>query len=247
MTTGVTYLLTSLTLAILLPILLAGRGHEHIGDSAIYRYPKRMCRFFLYIIPVYGAILVCSYTKMTPVERLANSSVGSLCTMTFLFVALPVLAYFYFDRYRVEVSNQTVIISTIFGRKFIPQESVAQIVMLTGRATDLFLLDENNKVVAKFGGSLQDFQSFLGALERCTRSTQIRVYRGVTGKGWEQRINDGNGRWEASEAPAYFRAIWRRSGIILIFGYSLIAIAIALSVWLSHGGLDYLQKIGWFR
>jgi hypothetical protein len=231
----------------LLPILLAGKGHEQIGDSAIYRYPKRMCRFFLYIIPVYGTIMVFSYTKMTPVERMANSSIASLCTMTFLFVALPVLAYFYFDRYRVEVSNQAVIISTIFGRKSIPQESIAQIVMLTGRATDLFLFNGNNKVVAKFGGSLQDFQSFLGALERCTRSTRVKLYRGVTGKGWEQRINDGDGRWEASEGPASFRAIGRRSGIILIFGYSLIAIAIALSVWLSHGGFDYLQNIGWFR
>ena len=242
-----TYLLTSLTLAMLLPILLAGRGHEQIGDAAIYRYPKRMCRFFLYIIPVYGTILVLSYTKMTPVERMANSSIASLCAMTFLFVALPVLAYFYFDRYRVVISNQAVIISTIFGRKSIPRESVAQMVMLTGNTTDLLLLDGNNKVVARFGGSLQDFQSFLDALERYAGSTQVAIYRGATGKGWEKRINDGNGRWEASEVPAYFRAIGRRSGIILILGYSLIGIAIASSVWLSHGGFDYLQKIGWFR
>ncbi len=46
-----TYLFTSLTLAILLPFLLSGSGHEQIGDSAIYRYPKGVSRFFLYIVP----------------------------------------------------------------------------------------------------------------------------------------------------------------------------------------------------
>lgn len=238
-----TYLLTSLTLAILLPFLLSGSGHEQIGDSAIYRYPKGVCRFFLYIIPVYGALLTYVYTKMTPMERDANSSMAYMC-MAGLFVGLPILAYFYFDRYRVEIDGRAVTVRSIFGGKVIPLNSLAQIVVVTGRATDLFLFDGNDKIVAKFGGSLQDFESFLGCLELHTQSSQVLLYRNGAKQGWEQRVNDGRSQWEPSKGPLYFRATARRGGIILVVGCLLIAIAVILSTWLNHGGFDYLQGIG---
>ena len=238
-----TYILTSLTLAILLPLLLAGSGHEQIGVSAIYRYPKGVSRFFLYIIPVYVAMVTYVYTKMTPMERSANSSMAYMC-MVGLFVGLPILAYFYFNRYRVEIDDRSIAVRTIFGHKIILLSCLAQIVVVTERATDLFLFDENNKIVAKFGGSLQDFESFLGRLELHTQSSQVLLYRNVMRRGWEQRVNDGRSQWEPSKGPPYFRATARRGGIILIVGCLLIAIAIILSIWLNHGGFDYLQRIG---
>lgn len=238
-----TYMLTSLTLAILIPLLLAGSGHEQVGDSAIYRYPKGLCRFFLYIIPVYGAMLVYGYATMTPRGRDANSSMACTC-MLGLLLGLLILAHFYFDRYRVEIDSRAVTVRTIFGRKAISLKSLAQIVVVTGRATDLFLFDEGDRIVAKFGGSLQDFESFLGYLELHTQSSQVLLYRSVTGQGWEQRVNDGCSLWEPSKGPPYFRATARRGGIILIAGCLLIAIAIILSIWLNHGGFDYLQRTG---
>jgi hypothetical protein len=243
--TGITYILTSLTLAILLPFLLAGSGHEQIDDAAMYRYPKRACRFLLCLIPVYLVLMAVIYTKMTPSERMADGSVTSMCMLGIMLVGFPILGYFYLDRYRVAVGNRSVTIKTIFRFRVIPLESIAQIVMVTERATDLFLFDGNNKVVAKFGGSLQDFESFLDTLEVHTRSSQVMLYRGIAGRGWKERVNDGSGLWVTSKGPAYFRAMGRREGIILGVGLSLIAIAIIVNVWLSHGGFDYLQKIGW--
>ena len=101
MVTGMTYLLTSLTLAILMPLLTSGSGHEQVGDVSIYRYPKGVCWFFLGALPIYGAMGMVIFSTMTPAERESTANVVVFGVFWSCVLALLVLAYVYFDRYRV--------------------------------------------------------------------------------------------------------------------------------------------------
>jgi hypothetical protein len=239
--TALTYLLTSLTLTILLPYLLAGSGHEQVGDTETYRYPKRVCRFMLCMVPVYLLADVFIFSTLSPSERANVVQDVIFVVLSAVILGLLVLAYFYFDRYRVHIDAQAVTIRTIFRTKPIPLADIAQIASITDRATDLILFDRNDRVLAKFGGSLQDFESFLSGLQLHMRPGQVTLFRFEQGE-WKQRMNGGDWHWTPSEGPKLYRDMNHQLKYIFAIGGLLIALAFIVVAWLNHGGFNHLQR-----
>ena len=234
MFTGMTYILTSLTLAIVMPLLLVGSGHEEVAGVSIYRYPKRVCWFFLGALPLYGAMGVFIFSTMSPQERTSVANVAAFGTAWTCVLGLIVAAYFYFDRYRVLIDDHLLTIKSPFGRKVLELASVAQIAVLSGRATDLMLFNEDNRVLVKLGGSLQDFDSFLSELKLRTRSPQVKLYKWDQSGRWQEAVNSGAEHWVDSDGPKRFRDMNRHVKYILIIGISLIGVA-AIAAWLNKG------------
>ena len=234
MFTGMTYILTSLTLAIVMPLLLVGSGHEEVAGVSIYRYPKRVCWFFLGALPLYGAMGVFIFSTMSPQERTSVANVAAFGTAWTCVLGLIVAAYFYFDRYRVLIDDHFLTIKSPFGRKVLELASVAQIAVLSGRATDLMLFNEDNRVLVKLGGSLQDFDSFLSELKLRTRSPQVKLYKWDQSGRWQEAVNSGAEHWVDSDGPKRFRDMNRHVKYILIIGISLIGVA-AIAAWLNKG------------
>ena len=65
----------------------------------------------------------------------------------------------------------------MFGSRTLELSRVAQIAVLRGRATDLMLFDENDCLLVKLGGSLQDFDELLGELKMHTQSPQVTLFK----------------------------------------------------------------------
>jgi hypothetical protein len=232
MVTGMTYILTSLTLAILMPLLLAGSGHTEVCGVSTYRYPKRVCWFFLGALPIYGAMGAFIFSTMSPQDRGSVAGVAAFATVWACILGLIVFAYFYFDRYRAEIDDHLLTIKSPFGRKVIELAGVAQIAVLRGRATDLMLFDADHHVLAKLGGSLQDFDSFLSQLKLHTRSPRVMLYKWDQSGEWREAVNSGAEHWVDSEGPKRFRDMNRHVKYILIIGILLIALA-AIAAWLN--------------
>jgi hypothetical protein len=234
MVTGMTYILTSLTLAILMPLLLVGSGHEEAGDVSTYRYPKRACWFFLGALPFYGAMGVFIFSTMSPQERASVANVAAFGTAWTCILGLIVSAYFYFDRYRVQIDDHLLTIESPFGRKVVELSSVSQIAVLRGRATDLMLFNEDNHLLMKLGGSLQDFDSFLSELKLRTRSPEVKLYKWDQSGQWQEALNSGAEHWIDSDGPKRFGDMNRHVKYILIIGIPLIGV-VAIAAWLNQG------------
>lgn len=233
MVTGMTYILISLTLAILMPLLLAGTGHVEIDGVSTYRYPKRVCWFFLGALPFYGAMGLFIFSTMSPQERGSVANVAVFSTTWTCILGLIVFAYFYFDRYRVQIDDHTIAIKSLFGRKVFELARVAQIAVLRGRATDLMLFDEDDHVLVKLGGSLQDFDSLLSELKLHTRSSRVMLYKWDQSGEWREAVNSGIEHWVHSDGPKRFRDMNRHMKYILMVGFLLIALTVIACAWLN--------------
>ncbi|WP_329742904.1 hypothetical protein [Dyella sp. A6] len=227
-----TYILTSLTLAILMPLLLAGSGHQEIGKVATYRYPRGVCWFFLGALPVYGAMGIFIYSTMSPQDKSSIPNMATFGTVWICILGLIVFAYFYFKHYRIQIDDHLLTLNSILGKKFISLASVAQIAVLRGRATDLMLFGSDDHLLIKIGGSLQDFESFLSQLKLRTRSPQVTLFKWDRSGKWYEAINSGAEHWVDSKGPKRFRDMNRHLKFILITGLPLIAIA-ALVAWFN--------------
>lgn len=229
MVTGMTYLLTSLTLAILMPLLTSGSGHEQIGDVSIYRYTKGVRWFFLGALPVYGAMGMLVFSTMTPAERASTVNVVAFDVFWSCILALILLAYVYFARYRVMLDDRSLTTKSLFGSRTLELSRIAQIAVLRGRATDLMLFDENGRLLVKLSGSLQDFDELLGELKMHTQSPQVTLFKWGQWDGWKQAVNSGEEHWVDSTGPKRFRDMNRHVNVLLIVGFTLIALAALVS------------------
>jgi hypothetical protein len=234
MFTGMTYMLTSLTLAILMPLLLAGSGHQEIGEVATYRYPKGVCWFLLGALPVYGAMGIFIFSTMSPQDKASVPNVLAFSIFWTCILALILFAYFYFDRYRIQIDDRLLTITSPFRKKIISLTSVAQIAVLRGQATDLMLFGEDDHLLVKLGGSLQDFESFLSQLMLRTRSPQVTLFKWDQSGKWYEAINSGSEHWIDSKGPKRFRDMNRHLKYILIIGIPLIALACTVAWLNSH-------------
>jgi hypothetical protein len=158
-----------------------------------------------------------------------------------ILLTLLIFGYFYLRDYYVSVGDDAVMIKASLYTKTIAFSSIAQIVTAsTPRGgTDSWLLSKDDQILAKLDGSLDGFDSLLYDLERHGRSYQTTVFRRGSLGPWEWRVA-GDTHWVRGEAPSLFRKNDRRVGIILIAGFSLMAIMLVVVWWLNHGGFDAL-------
>lgn len=205
-----------------------------------YRFPNWLKYVVLgFIVAVLG---FSAYAfEVTPTVCSTIGSEVVLSGIDVLLLALLTYAYIYFSRYLIQFDDAVLLIRGAFRIRSVPFVSIAQVITVSAPrgGTDSFLLDKDDGVLAKIDGGLVGFDSIIVELEQKLRLYLIPFYkRGVLGP-WEMQLA-GDSHWVRSDAPALFRKNNRRVNFIMIAGCALIAIFIALSAWLKHGGFDRL-------
>lgn len=220
MIVGLTAVLVPLTLAILLPYLRADADGD-VGDD--WRYPRRMCKFFLYAVPFFCAMMVFVYSTFRPGHP-RGVELAVFLPIAIAFPAMALLAYFYFHSYRVRLDDLAITRRTIFGTKRVELQALAEIWLVEGRGNrDLTLRTTSSRVMIHFDGSLTAFDELLFEIERRTRSPNVRVFRSAPATGWTEKDNLPNSVWRPSQGPVASRRTARQTLVILIAGAFLIA------------------------
>lgn len=207
-----------------------------------YRYPKWLANTLLAFFIVLAGLGLFAFGKTPSIP----SSMGGEIVFGIVWVLLLTLlifGYFYLRDYYVLVGDDAVMIKVPRHTKTIAFSSIAQIVTAsTPRGgTDSWLLSKDDQILAKLDGSLDGFDSLLYDLEQHGRPYQTTMFRRGSLGPWGWRIA-GDTHWITGDAPSLFRKNDRRVGIILIAGFFLMAIMLAVVRWLNHGGFDALPR-----
>jgi hypothetical protein len=225
MVVGLTFILTSLTLAIILPLLHGDQSHEQVGESTIYRYSKRWSKLFLFMIPVMAGIMFSIwFTDPHPPHGVALIIFSAIWAA---IVGVPVFGYEYAARYRIIVDSRGVTVVSLFGVHRIEFADIGEIATVRGRGVDYYLFSPEHKCLAKLGGSVDDFDSLKDDVEHATRSRKLMLYDLDPALGWQERINDPDDMWRDSKGPRYLRDGEHRGVIMMVIGSLLIALLIA--------------------
>lgn len=204
-----------------------------------YRFPKWLAYAVAALIVLLVTISAYAVKAMPATRVSVGGNVFGLlgvCMLTFLM-----WVYLYVRRYRIQIENAAVIVRSAFLIKTIPLSSVAQVITVsTPRGgTVSWLVGKNDAVLAKVDGGLVGFEALLVDLGERLRPYQALFYRRGIWGAWEMQVA-GDSHWVPNEAPRLVRESNRRVNIIMVIGCTLIAIAVAFSVWLKHGGFDKL-------
>ena len=223
MLAGLTPLVVSLALAVLLPFLTATQGHDATGDTETYRYSIRLERLFLAAIVVAGGALAAACTVVEPARRLPGWVLPAAGLLAIGFIGI---FQRYVSSYRVRIDAAVIRVSSAFGSRSVELAAIAAIGVARGRGVDLTLYGRDERCLATIGGSIQDFDSLLATLERRTRSPDVMLYR-ATGFDIEEKPNDPRSAWRPSRGPAASR---RRgwAGLAIIVAVVVLVIGWAL-------------------
>ena len=222
MSAGLTALVVSLVLAVLLPWLTSPRGHDADGDTETYRYSTLLGHFFLGVIVLAAVALAIACTVSRPTGRLpawvlpAAGAAGIACIGLF---RLHVVSY------RVRIDATRIEARSAFGGRSVELAAIAAIGVARGRGVDLTLYARDDRRLATIGGSIQDFDALLATLERRTRSPDVTLYR-AAGFAIEEKPNDPHAAWRPSQGPAASR---RLGGSWLV-----ILVAAVIVAWIAH-------------
>lgn len=225
MIVGLTYVLTSLMLAFILPRLHGDQSHEQVGESAIYRYSKKWGKLFLIMIPVMAAIMFSIwFTDPHPPHGIALIVSSAIWAA---MVGVPVFGYEYAARYRIIVDNRGVTVVSLFRVRRIEFANIGEIATVRGRGVDYYLFSPDHKCLAKLGGSVDDFDSLKDDVEHATRSSKVMLYNLDPALGWQERMNEPNDMWRDSKGPRLLRDGEHRANIMMVIGGLLIGLLFA--------------------
>jgi hypothetical protein len=225
MIVGLTYVLTSLMLAFILPRLHGDQSHEQVGESAIYRYSKKWGKLFLIMIPVMTAIMFSIwFTDPHPPHGIALIVSSAIWAA---MVGVPVFGYEYAARYRIIVDNRGVTVVSLFRVRRIEFANIGEIATVRGRGVDYYLFSPDHKCLAKLGGSVDDFDSLKDDVEHATRSSKVMLYNLDPALGWQERMNEPNDMWRDSKGPRLLRDGEHRANIMMVIGGLLIGLLFA--------------------
>jgi hypothetical protein len=196
-----------------------------------HRFPRWVPFLFL-------AVLVMAFGgfAQTVLALGPFSGAGAYAALTMLGAAVFAFlawSFLYVWRYSVQIVSGGVSISGIFRTHTIPLNSIAQVITASAprSGTDSWILDSNDKCLAKLAGSLVGFEALLGELGQALSPYQVLFYRRETWGPWEMQVA-GDTKWVQSEAPSLARRNSRRLTRILVVGVLLIGLAAGFSVWL---------------
>ena len=156
MVTALSYILVSVTLALLLPLLRRGKDHEESGDCTVYRYSRNFGRFFLLIIPIYAGMVAFVYST-DPRESPHSIRFFVFAAIWVAMGCVPVFFYLYATSYRVRVDRLGIEYGSLFRVRRVKFASVGALATVRGKGIDYWVLSPAQERLAKIGGSVQDF------------------------------------------------------------------------------------------
>lgn len=227
MLTGLTCLLVTLTLSVLMPRLNATRGHDDSGGTETFSYSIRWSRFFLAAFVAAGLALAVACVVGRPAGRAHGWLVPAIGLVGVGFVGL---FYVHVSSYRVRVDAERIEVRNAFRSRSVELATIAAIGVARGRGVDLTLYGRDDRCLATIGGSVQDFESLLATLERRTRSPDVMLYR-AQGFVIEEKPNDPHAAWRSSKGP---RASRRKALTSLVLIVSIAALVVGVASHLTR-------------
>jgi hypothetical protein len=215
MVVGPIFILTSVTLAILVPFLRRERSHDQDGNS-VYRYSKKFGKFFLFMIPLMAGMM--GFIWSTDPHPLHGKELVAFSVASGIFIGIPVFGYAYAERYQVAVDARGITVISLFGVHRVEFADIAEVATMRGNGVDYWLFSANSKCIAKIGGSVDDFSSLQHEVELRTRSIKVMLYDWKSLQGWQECSNDGKNTWRKSKGPPLIRDRNRRVNIEMVVG-----------------------------
>ncbi|WP_147492884.1 hypothetical protein [Burkholderia pseudomallei] len=163
MNTAIVYILTSLTLAIILMIARGKGGRHETPDE--FRYQPALLKVLLVcsFIPTAAVIFIYAVAKPKP------SGTGLVLFMIcgLIGTALFLYAYRYLKSFVVTVNNKGVTISSVKGKKLIAFDDVKRAIYLSpsGRGGVLCLYDDRSRKLVEFSESLSGIDDLARLVE----------------------------------------------------------------------------------
>ena len=171
---GLTYLMTSVTVGLLL-FLAAREHHRSRNGTDTFRYPKALLNALAFLTPVYGVLAAFIYLRDPQVPK----GPGFLFALVVIFGAFIVgntLAYFYFRAFAIQITGTDIVLTTWKGTRSIPFGDIRTMLIARGRpgVADLTLLDGQNRRLLKAGSSIEGLDDLIFLIKDNTRDLQVR-------------------------------------------------------------------------
>lgn len=200
------------------------------GESMKHSFPRWVPFLILAVLAMaFGAVAQAALRFGSFSGAGAYAALTLVGTAVFGFLAW---SFLYVWRYSVQVASGCLSITGISHTHTIPLSSVALVITVsTPRGgTDSWILDKNDRCLAKLAGSLAGFEALLGELGQALRPYQVPFYRREPWKPWEMQVA-GDTKWVQGEAPPLVRRNSRRLTKILFVGFVLIILAAGFAAW----------------
>lgn len=178
MSTAIVYILTTLTLAIIMMIARGGGGSPGLGNE--FRYQSGLLKVLLVCSFIPIALVAFIYTVAVPkpsgIDFVLFVGCGLIGTALFLY------GYRYLKSFVVSVSGSGVVIGSVKGEKIIPFSSVKKAIYLSpsGHGGVLCLYDARNRKLIEFSESISGIESLARLIE--LKSKQYGVLFEATDK-----------------------------------------------------------------
>jgi hypothetical protein len=186
---ALTYLGTSLTLAILLTFAHR-QHHESHDNSEVYRYPSLLLKVIALGTPIYGAFAAFIYSRDPQVPR----SVGFIAALTIVFGTFMLgntVAYFYFRSFSIQISDSLITVRSWGRRRLIRYDEIATVSILEGwrGGGEMRLYNQANMLLFKVANSIQDYDDLVGSVKNNTRRGSVVVRERDRYGKWSESIN----------------------------------------------------------
>jgi hypothetical protein len=171
MNTAIVYILTSLTLAIIMMIAKDKTGVQHLGDE--FRYQPALLKVLLIFsfVPIIGVAFIYGVAKPKPsgIDLVLFVGGGLIAVALFLY------GYRYLKSFVVSVRDSGIMVSSLKGDKLIPFDSVKKIIYLSpsGHGGVLCLYDERKRKLIEFSESISGIDTLAKLVE--LKSKQYNV------------------------------------------------------------------------
>jgi len=188
MITALTYIMTSMTLGLLL--FASGRqGHEERDGADIYRYPSSI------VWVIFGGVVFCLlvpfvvYFFATP-----DRHPSQLCIPVAVFGSLAGLfawGYLYYRKFYIVISGDAVCVGGLSGTREATLTDVTRFALIEGGkgGRELSVYDGRGALILKASSTIQDFDDLVAVIRRRIRGHKVLYeYRDKWGK-WTRQDN----------------------------------------------------------
>lgn len=183
MITALTYLLVSVSLAVLL--YFGAKEHHQVREGVeIFRFQSALVWAIFCVAPVWmlcGAFIYSTYPPGLP----NGIQLYFLITMFTVPPVGYVLAYLYAKKFYIEIDDRCIRIGGLRQERSIPYGDIRKIVLVQGAkgSMELSLFDARDQRILKASNSLQDFMNLVDLIKEHTRDNEVLIkYRDKWGK-----------------------------------------------------------------
>lgn len=168
MVTGISYLLVSITVAVLLG-LCSRQQHDSRDNLEVYSYPPALLWVLAFLTPVPGVLGALLYLTWPPPHKPTGLGLAALIAVSGCAVLAFLCGYWYARTYRVELTDRELTVRSWLNSRRIGLDDVTDTNVFDGRGaiggTKRLVVYLRDGQKLSIPGILTDFDDLAGALQ----------------------------------------------------------------------------------